>query len=466
MSLLQKKKEFATLIAFLLIVQFLGAVISLDHLIVSDQFERMRISSEIVKTEDFPETDNIYGISTIHSYPPLFDVLLASLTILSGDEFLALKLLSFIAFFLLTGFSFLLARKFFSLELSLLFALLVSFNPWFMKRLLGVIPEPLGFALFIAVIYFLTEKNHQKLALAFLFLPLIHLRNTANAVLAIILFITLVFLKEKKIDWKTLSSVVPGMAVFLLWNYDKLDSVLTLQSFQNPWVLFNGEFAIPLVVIGFGGLAFEIMNKKKIKDYFKDLNEFFMMKLFGLFSFIVLVFYFFGSKFFALRELVFLLVPLIFFSTKLVEKVELRSKIAAGGLVLILIALFAFTPLTEAGNDSYFTQERMNGIQKLNDFEGETVFTDFVGSYAVPYYTNKKIVAGAFMESLPDAQERAEDSFNAFEKCEISSELIKKYDIDLIHLSHFWTSKCAKPANKNFELLIEEGDYLIYRVNQ
>jgi hypothetical protein len=438
---------FALILLFLFIFGFLIQ----NHFMISDQFERERIAKEIIVNEEFPEFNYNYGFPLKNIYAPLFDLLLAFLSIVSKNElFFVFKFLSLIVFILLFGFSFLLARKHFSFNLSLLAATITLMLPWIFRRTLNVIPESFGLTFFICSLYFLTEKKYKVLALILPFFALFHYRSFISF-LIVFFFYSIYLIKEKKIKLKEfLMPCLSTLALTFFWFYPRINEIISIKTIENPWLsnnIFNA-FSITLIFAFFGLII--TLRKKEFSIY---------SWLLIFFSFFVLI----KSNVLSLRESIYIFFPLSFFSVKFIE--EIKSNLIAFIVSSILILLLCFNALTIIFEESYFTEERINAIKKLNEFNGDIVFADFIGSYVIPAKTNKKIIAGAFLEQLDDAEIRVKEQFNAFKECNISNELIKKYKINLIYLNHVWKSFGCKKLNENkFKLLWQENENLIYEV--
>lgn len=424
---LEKKPLF-----FLCLIVFLSiALVSLsyDFFLISDSWEREKISSEIISTGSFPQTNPSFGKPYDYVYPPLFDVLTANLTFFGKiSYFQSLILLSLLHSILLTIAVFLLANCFAGKKIALLSALMVFAIPRIFWLSIHVIPETIGLSIILLIIFFALKKSFKTSAFLFAMLSLFHIRSFFNAGILLILFF--IFFRghfSKRIAYYPLFFLVIAPIFWL----KKLDSLFFPQML-NPFVIQRSLFELFAFAIVFAVMGILLFEKKK---------EFWF-----LFSWILV---FFSSiileqtgltNYSGFRELVFAFFPISFFSAVFLSKIS-KSKIVFTAIFCIsFAALFFFLLYHPPG----IKQKEVSMIDYLKNMEDKTIIGGYNISYAIPNLSGKQVVIGANMESISTSIERTNDVYAIFatRNQDEAAKIMRKYDSKTIVAGSFeWNNR-------------------------
>lgn len=392
-----RREEVSALFAACLGLVFVAVLFS--HLyfnysfITSDAYERSR-SAQYLISNGYPVASSAIGAEAT-SYPPLFDVLLAAFSQLTGLS-LSSSINAFSFFFAILFFSlgYLFARATLS-ELNrpvdeavcCLAGIAVFLSPWVYYRTLTPISETLGLVLCFAAIYFFCKKSSRSVVFAILTaLSLSHFRSFMAAMIC--LGVLALFGRRIK------ELVIESFAGLFLFIYFVPRTAL---GFSNPFVITPGIFeffSLPLLVAGAAGVAL-LVYKKRIPPLVAALFAApVALSAFAPFSF---------------RQLPYLVFPLaamvaLFLSSLQGMISSRRFRVAFFcALVVIAVCFNSFSTWRSPPLDSQSTAVAMAVAQ----YPQSNVYAGFVQSYAIPCYSaQKKVLLGSFAEELPDFESR------------------------------------------------------------
>ncbi len=455
---MKKEKAFPAMLILSFLIIVLGFAIQ-EHFFISDQFERARATESIMETGFIGLETDAFGLGLQKIYAPLFDVLSSGIALVTGLPLLSVwKLLGMLAFAIIAFFSFKTALMFLPKEHAYFVSALTVMMPWLFRRLLNAIPETLGLMFFSVSLYFLLKKDFVKLALIFSAFALFHYRSFLTFGLLFLVF-SAYFLWKKEITIKQIALPVITSLISLVWIFPRLDSLLATQRIINPWIQFMQLHEI-FSVLFFAALilALFLIYKKK---YFLFTLPFFVG---------ILIHSLFQPGIFAMRTGVYLFafIPLILVLGIKELKPRISTRLGLGLLsfgffwLLVIGHSFVFEP-------SYFSDENIKALEALKEIEGEKVLSDFIGSYTIPYVTQKKVVIGAFMESVPEANQRLSETFNAFQNCSFA-ETMKKFDAQILHISplssQIFNCNTEKIEKEQLKLVLSHENNYFYVLNR
>ncbi|MBU0661869.1 hypothetical protein KKH30_01450 [Candidatus Micrarchaeota archaeon] len=420
-------------VAFLILVILIAlAQYTKPALSVSDQFERARIAGEITETGNFPASFEIYGTELPYVYPPLFDIFSAAAGITTGlDVALLWRLLSFVVLAIIFTYTYKFSHNFLDRNFALMAAVLTALLPWVFKRTAAIIPESIGLAIFIMLLYYLHKKNFLAIAVLMPLLMLTHLRSFGTFTLIFLAVIAyLLFLRTWETDEqrerlalmrKTALAFLPAIVFGAYWIFPRL-AALNMGGGANPWVdvvdligMFSWLWVIALVP------ALALLWKKP-----KHMLN--LIFIFGMLFALV-----FSGTVFGFRELAYLFFPVAFLCATLLQwvKIKINPNLALGLFVLLVLVLL-LPNFTWIQQESYFSEQNLSAVRALNKIQGENVLADYMLSYAVPLYTEKHIVIGPFMEQVPGAGERAVKTHGFYEQCLANRVNVARYYPDFV----------------------------------
>ncbi|MFH1224355.1 MAG: hypothetical protein V1676_00965 [Candidatus Diapherotrites archaeon] len=430
-----KRRIFAAaLLAFAVPVLLLAAAqASKPALSVSDQFERAGAGQEIAGSGNFPHETAIYGEALPYTYPPLFDVFGAEAALMAGLDFaLVWRALSFVLLAIIFTYSYKFSHSFLDRNFALCAAALAALLPWVFRRTAAAIPESVGLAMFVMLLYYVHKKNFLALAVLMPLLMLTHLRSFGTfamiflGVIAYWLFLRTWEIEEQRerveLMRKIALTFLPTLLLGAWWFLPKLDA-LSLRGTANPWVdvfdltaMFSWLWAVALLPAA----VLLWKNPKNLPN---------LVFVFGMVFALV-----FGGTVFGFRELAYLFFPIAFLCALLLQWIG--GEISAN-LSLALFAAFALLLILQnlawIQQESYFSERNLAAVKALDElpYAGERVLADYMLSYAVPLYTDKKVIIGAFMEGLPDGSARANAAYGFYTQCLANRRAVANYYPDI-----------------------------------
>jgi len=361
--------------------------------ITSDAYERSRSAQYLISSGYPVESSAIAAGST--SYPPLFDVLLATFTQLTG-----LSLQDSV-----NAFSFFFATLFFCLGYLFAKAVLTELNrpageavcclaglalflsPWIYYRTLTPISETLGLVLCFAAIYFFYKKSSPLLVFALLtVLSLSHFRSFMAAMICL----GVLSFFGKRVKELVFESFL-GVAIFIYFV------PRTALGFSNPFVTTPGAFeffSLPLLVAGLAGVALLVYRRRIPAIVAALFAAPIALSAFAPFSF---------------RQLPYLALALAAMSALFLSSLQgivssRRFRVAFFcGLAVVVLCFNSFTTWRSTPLDA---QSEAVAVQ-VAQYPQSNVYAGFAQSYAIPYYSpQKKVLLGSFAEELPDFASR------------------------------------------------------------
>lgn len=449
-------KKIAVLMLAILVILILFAQSTKQGFAVSDQFERARVAGEIVTEETFPQYNNIYGIELMNTYPPLFDVQSAVGRILTGLDFVfQWRILALVITICLFVFSYKLSRIYIREEYALISGFFAVLLPWVFRRAAFPIAESLGLAFFVILLYGLIKKESKILAIILPIIALTHMRSFFTF-LPIFLILGVYYLVRKEIELKKFVLPLISLALFAGFWYVGIFPAFQFSPFTNPWVDI-----FPLTQI-FSFLWIFALLSAFVLLFLKRHNFFVWIFIAGVLFAIL-----FGNTIFGFRELAYLFFPVAFLSAYLLQIIEERINLFPS--ILLLIVMISFPLLSNfdwINQKSYFSEQNIEAVKALDNFEVQTVQGDFLLSYTVPLYSAKKIIIGPFMESLEGGRERAESSFEYYKNCDFSDATEFRPDLVFITPLVLDSFDCSeeKFEGKEYAKLLDSGSIQIFSI--
>ena len=385
--------------------------------ITSDAFERSRVAALISSNQPLSTP---YSSPASYDYPLLFDYLFATIAAVFQLDFLScLVVLSILFSTVFAGLVFSFAKHFSDEQAAVFSLFLALLSPWLFYRLVTPISETLGLLLFFAAVFYFF-KNRFSASFLFLFLLLFsHYRSFAVAAAVIVLYSLLNFKQLAKPLLATLSFP----AIFYLFLVPK-------QSLENPWVVQAGvfDYFLPLLLgLWFFGLFVSLFKAGIPKKHFSFFTAvFFAPILLGLLAP------------FPFRQIIYVFPVVILFAAFFLSNFFSQTAPSLKSLffaIALICALFSATSIIHS-RPVPFSLEKAAALSALSALPGQNVLAPFVESYAIPLFSRKKVVAGAFLEGLPDGSGRAKDSYDFFNNASASVRyaILDKYSVDLVCL--------------------------------
>lgn len=398
--------------------------------IVPDQLERLRQTQYILENGSQMSFDSqIAPDGSSYIYPPIADYSLAFFSsITSLDIITSMNILSFLLFLFFLFGSLLFAKKYLKeIELALM-VILLSTAPIVLKRFLSFVGESFGLALFPFLFYFIQKRETKYSIAAGIVLALIalsHFRSFLTVLAAILVYAFYSIYRKKFSDAIEIAkTIIVGLILSLPWYFLNLEALSKLSSYSNPFFGFSGIdliafFGIPFTVAGIAFVFYSLYYKKLFKDSL--LYSMLFLPLIALLPTILN----FGLLFNLYREVVFLILPLsILFSKFLVEFFSSRKLFFTLAAIAGVFVFFGFVSsvFSSPFNEDFFSAG--NFLQEK--FPQKTVLSDYKSGYLLLYFGQKTVVGG-FMESVENASERLQDSFDFFYNG--NSSILQKYSV-------------------------------------
>ncbi len=420
-----KAPKMLLAVCALLVLSLAAAQIYYNGPATSDAYERARIAESL--QNGIPPESTAIGASG-YNYPLLFDALLASTSSLFGLSSLdTLDVLSLFFGICLALLVFVFAKKLAGPEVGAFAAAATLLSPWVFYRLVTPISETLGLLLLLLTAFLFVKQKNALCFLSLAALALSHYRSLAVA-LAVLFFIAV--FSRRFFDFAKIAALPAGYFLFVVPKSFNI---------TNPFVYERGIFyyftpaLAALAVAGALLLAHNVWkNRKEELETAKIVAAFFL----GALVFVPFVP-------FAFRQSVYLFFP-----------VALLSGIALGALKTWLenflgrdygarAFLAAFTGLLLASTIAVIkspdgphppSAAEIHAFSSLKNADGTVVLAPFTYNYAIPYYSGKKVVVGAFAEGLPDGQARINELWNFFGGAvlEEKKRILREYNVDLI----------------------------------
>jgi len=441
---------FAASLGFVFVAVLLSHFYFNYSFITSDAYERGR-SAQYLISNGYPVASSAIGADAT-SYPPLFDVLLAAFSQLTGLT-LAGSINAFSFFFAILFFclGYLLSKAVLS-ELGrpadeavyCLSGIAVFLSPWIYYRTLSPISETLGLVLCFAAIYFFYKKSSPLAIFAILTaLSLSHFRSFMAAMIC--LGVLAFFGKRiKELIYESFLAV----AIFIYFV------PRTALGFSNPFVITPGLsefFSLPLLVAGLSGIALLVYRGRVPAIVAALFAAPVVLSAFAPFSF---------------RQLPYLALPLAamgaLFLAKLQDTISSRRFRVAFFCALVVVAI-CFNSFTTWRSTPLDAQSEAVAMA-VSQYPQSSVYAGFAQSYAIPYYSpQKKVLFGSFAEELPDFESRvyvAQQVMNGSLDSDARL-LMGLYGIDLV-VANYSASK--DPLNLKGDKLLASDGYSAYSV--
>ncbi len=367
----------------------------LDAFVTSDSWERERVAQEILSTGFLPEKNTAYAPEVPYLYPPAFDLLVAGGLAWVGDYLLVLKVLSLAVGLAFAFFTYLLSKRFFRPEIAVMSAFFAFFMPRLFRLLLQPIPETLGLLLFVAALYF-AARNKPKLAgLIAAGLLFYHTRSFVNLlIVAALLFHAVSGTKGLK---RLKYLIVFPLVLSPLYWLQKIPAVLQSSTLLNP---FLSEWSLlqtfgPAAVLAVFYLLFW-GQYKRYKPLVHWMGAFILVYAFGTLT---------GNKTLAFREMAYAFVPIGLLSAALLWRLK-----AVNRWIIPFALLFSLGYCFYLNFNPGYPLEK-EGVAALGFLAGNgPILSDYVTGYGIPLAAGNKAVIGAFLENLPDGNQRLADA--------------------------------------------------------
>lgn len=389
------RRAFALSLLFVLSAMLAAHIYFGGAFITSDAFERARSASQLF-LHGYPVESTAVGAQSASSYPPVFDAFFASLKLLTGTTDSGCFLLASLVFSaLLFSLAFAFCRAalaprsddFCGLLCCLAAAVSLFLSPWIFYRGLNPISETLGLSLcFLAVYAFWKLQNPALVFFLLTVLSFSHFRSfsVACACLAI-----LAVMHRRKREF-----LFESFAGVLLFLYFVPRSAL---GFANPFVQVPGlfDFFSPVLLAGalVGAVALVAFGRKIPSVLLALVAGPLALSIFAPFAFR-------QFPYLALPAAILLCAGFCRFASAFGK----RACVAAFAVLLVACA-FSFDSFIVARSPPVSLQSAQV-MSVLAAFPQESVAAGFAESYALPYYSQKKVLLGSFAEELPDYSSR------------------------------------------------------------
>jgi hypothetical protein len=409
----------------LLVLSLAASQIHYNGPATSDAYERARIAEALQNGVPFEST--AVGASG-YNYPLLFDVLLAAASSLFGMPALqtldVLSLIFGVAFALLV---FVFAKRLSGNEAGAFAAAAIFLSPWIFYRLVTPISETFGLLLLLlAAFLFVRQKN----ALCFLSLAALALSHYRSLAVALAVLFFLAAFSRRFFDFAKIAALP---AAYFLFVVPKSFNI------TNPFVYERGIFyyltpaLAALALLGAALLAKRAFAGKPENPEAAKIVAAFLL---GALVFVPLVP-------FAFRQFVYLFFPAALLSGIALGPLKTRLENFFGKDYGARAFLAAFIGLLLASTVAVIkspdgphplSASEIRAFSSLKNAPGTVVLAPFTYNYAIPYFSGKKVVVGAFAEGLPDGQKRINDLWVFFEGAGMDEKkrIVRDYNVDLI----------------------------------
>jgi hypothetical protein len=453
-NFLQENKLLVVVFVFALSLQAFFLV-SLAYPVVPDIFERARVTDYLLSNGSIPSFDSLIAPNGIYYlYPPLVDLFLAigSIIFFSSPIFVW-KILSFLFFAFFLFFCLKFSGKYLSKSQQTLMVLFLTFAPIVLRRFVSYVAETVAFAFYPLLFYLIYKKKYWLAGIVLAVIGLTHFRSffTSFAVVALFAFFCIIQKDKQNFLGSLKALVLAGVLVspFYLLNLSKLFGI---SSFVNPFV--GDNVFVALSFLGLPLLLFALLSIPFLKH--SKFDSLFV-------SMIVVPLILLGSVLFSrkpfpfpYREAVFLALPLAILASFSFSKIlgvlkKNYLKLLAFLALFFLFAFFFVVPQAAFSVDDEKTVSFLNA----NVSKGSLVLSDYVFGYWLEY-SGYSIVAGPFIERLPDAEHRLFLLYDFFEGK--NSEVLKEFSPKCI----VFRNKAPKFELAGFEKVFVSGKNSVY----
>lgn len=443
------KLLFQLAIPLLVVLIYLALVGNLY--LVGDVFYLQWTTESIAGTGAVPEIDSTVEPPRAHVYPPLYDVLTTSLGHFGGSFSATLLILPFFftaAYFLV---SLLIARIYLADKRWQLTAALIFTIPLVALHL-GLIhfAQSLGVLLFLFSMYALlrysSEGGKSCLILLFIFLaflPLAHLRSALVTYAVVFAFGVL----RTLLDWKSARSrlilLLLAAAAFLPslpWVLSHSSS-FSVSEVANPFLEDSATSALSISLLLLLPIiaAIALLERKRIRPHLSEPKNQLLLLWLLIPLLISLASLLMGKSTFT-REFAYIALPLSLLVCGLSYRAWKKGslyKIFPIVIIPLLFVVYAYEPLKLIA-EPFYTQDELAALLTLRAQPEGVVMSHFNYQYAVPVVAEKKVIVGAFAESLPDAGQRLRDIMVFFITCDADArnEILAKYNVTYVFIDH------------------------------
>jgi len=387
------------------LVLHVSILLILPYPVVPDVFERLRVTEHLLENGSFPNFDPLIAPNGVHYlYPPLTDLFLAfGSTMFFSSPVLVWKILSFILFVVFLFFSLKFSTKYLSKNQQVLMIFFLAFAPVVVVRFVSYVAETVGLAFFPVLFFLIFKRKFWLAGLLFGVLGLTHFR-TFFTVFGIIGFFALFSLSknQKENFFGSLKTIIVGVVLCSPFYFANFSKIIAISSFTNPFVsdtifIALGLLGVPIVL--FALLSIPFLKKTKFDSLFISMIAVPIFFLTGVF---------FSNKIivFAYRESAFIVLPLAILASISFSKIYLLIKQFYLKIIAVIILFALFSLLFVVLKPAFSTDDEKTMMYlNANVPKGELVLSDYVFGYWLEY-SGFSIVAGPFIERIPDAEKR------------------------------------------------------------
>ncbi|MBN1160048.1 MAG: hypothetical protein JXA43_02295 [Candidatus Diapherotrites archaeon] len=423
------------LLFFLMVVLAAISVVVLQFntFMSSDLFERARVSYYISEMSRLPTHNQALGGTVPYTYPLLFDVFSASLMQVTGLE--ALTIWQGFSMFLSVGFfmvAYSLAKKFVpDWKYAALAGMFTVFAPRLFRLIAIPIPETFGLFLILLTLLLLLEDRYKLASVSAAALVLMHTRSSINFIPILLIFIVFAYSYKNSFDYKKVLKFLsfPVFAAVVFW-LPKLLFLQRLSFVENPFVLgFQ-----PFNVVGYSLLLSLVAVPFVYKDKkIRPITIWFVFYFAILFMSLV-----FGNTMFAYREFTFAIFPAAVLAAIVLKKISKSYFFRPLIIVFLLIVIFNAVSLGVNYAPPASDADIAAAVYHRS-IEPARIMSGFVSGYYIPWYSLNSVVVGAYMEGLPNANQRISDTRDFFESenPEEAAYILSRNNVDYVYLSQF-----------------------------
>ena len=396
-------------------------------------------------------------------YPPVAHYVTALFMLIFSKSLLSAFILNNLIAILSIILTYLIARRFFSTQQSLICALILSIMPIFSENAFYLETFALFFTLL--AVYFLLKETNLSIFISGVSFSLAYFSKQIAGLLMIGACIYLIYKKRFRylglfILGQILFTLLLSIYLFKVTGYNFIDQILyQLYSPLNRPFYFLSVLNIlqvlmhPLYLISIAGLTYSLFNLKKVTDLEK--LSLFMSVIFFIFVFLKanLV-----SEYFFIIVLPFMIFPSIRFF-------DFKHETLKYVLILILVYSIILGPLFALGKQLTFLPEKHNEIITTADYiraitsEEDRILGD---NNAVAFYSNRK-KAGNIYDSSRAYMYAKVKIISDQDKIDIIKN--KKPLVVYIYDSRYDFLEKMDFFNEFYSKINQIGDYRVYKLN-